>query len=403
MPVVELNRKPGESELTYINRLGTAKYQGLIDMTWQELAGIFNKNLRDSGVEWDESTYRKKYASIKKIEEEFGTGKTDSEETADLKALKVEIEKEKVKLRDERNEYKRLIREQARRESYQEQFVRAIEQAASKYPLKSWYTLRKPTPTCGDTDMIIPLTDIHAGIVSKNYWNDYNTDVLEDRLHHYFDRIVEIKERHGCSGAYVVGSEFLSGLIHPALRIENNQDLIDQFLTVMDNLCGFLIRLSEEFEFVNFYVAPGNHSRITANKDHSVAHENFDNLIIPFVSAKLQNFKNIHCFTNDIEQSMAMFTVRNQSVVAIHGDKDSPDKVVNNLWNMYHAKVDIVLLGHRHTNAMETVCDVKVVQSGCLSGTDLYAIDIRKANRPEQAIMIINDREGLDCIYDVKF
>ena len=66
-------------------------------------------------------------------------------------------------------------------------------------------------------------------------------------------------------------------------------------------------------------------------------------------------------------------------------------------------KPNIILTGHRHTNALMTDYDTKVVQSGCLSGSDQYCVDKRLKNRPEQALCVISENEGLDCIYDIKF
>ena len=43
---------------------------------------------------------------------------------------------------------------------------------------------------------------------------------------------------------------------------------------------------------------------------------------------------------------------------------------------------------------------MKVIQSGCISGSDSYATSIRKVNDPEQTVSVIND-DGLDCIYDI--
>ena len=94
MSVIDISRKKGETELGYIKRLGEAKDAGLLDMTWQELAGVFNKNLREPGVEWNESTYRKKFAALRDYSEEFGTAnKSDADE---LISIKRELEKEKV-------------------------------------------------------------------------------------------------------------------------------------------------------------------------------------------------------------------------------------------------------------------------------------------------------------------
>ena len=47
-------------------------------------------------------------------------------ELEEIKRERRELEKEKVKVRDERNEYRRLIREQARRESFLDLVGRVI-------------------------------------------------------------------------------------------------------------------------------------------------------------------------------------------------------------------------------------------------------------------------------------
>lgn len=397
----ELNKKPDESELAYILRIGSAKAAGLLDMTWAELSNIFNKNLREPGQEYNESTYRKKFASIRQFSDEF---KNNTNESNELIELRRELEKEKVKLRDERNEYKKLIREEARKESYQEQFIRSIEDTAKKYSLEyDKHAVRNIVNSDISSSMIVPLYDLHAGIEIKNLWNSYDEDVLKYRLDHYLDRVFEIQERHSCSDVYVCCSEVLSGIIHPSLRIQNNQDLIDQFLMVTDYICDFLAQLSYRFNRVNVYVAPGNHSRINPKKDQDIAHENMDNLIIPFLRAKMQNFDNIYCFENGIEQSMAVFPIYNINVCAVHGDKDSFEGVADRINKLLRTRIDLIVTGHRHTNQMRTDGDVKVIQSGCISGSDEYAINNRMRNRPEQAVCVITEREGLDCVYDIKF
>ena len=68
---------------------------------------------------------------------------------------------------------------------------------------------------------------------------------------------------------------------------------------------------------------------------------------------------------------------------------------------MFGIKPDIVLLGHRHTNGLTTVYDTKVIESGCISGTDNYATSIRKANKPEQTVSVIGSN-GLICLYDIQ-
>lgn len=400
MGFTNLDKMPDESELTYIMRLGMAKENGVIDKTWVELADIFNRNLREPGEEYNESTYRKKFANYKELSNEFNINNSESDKN-DLIELRRELEKEKVKIRDERNEYKKLIREEARKESYKEQFISAIENAARKASLN--YDVNKKDYVDGGCSLIVPLYDLHAGIEIKNFWNVYDEDVLKYRLDHYLDRIFEIQNRHGATDVYVCCSETISGLIHPNLRIQNNQDIIDQFLMVTDYICDFLAELSYKFQNVHVYVAPGNHSRINPKKDQDLAHENMDNLLIPFLKAKMQNFENIDCHSNDIEQSMAVFPVYHINVCAIHGDKDPFDNAADRINKFLKLGIDLIITGHKHTNQFRTDADVKCVQSGCLSGPDEFAINNRMRNRPEQAVCVITETEGLDCIYDIKF
>lgn len=49
---------------------------------------------------------------------------------------------------------------------------------------------------------------------------------------------------------------------------------------------------------------------------------------------------------------------------------------------------------------MKTVYDTKVIQSGCVSGSDDYAVNIRKINNAEQTVSVITN-DGLLCVYDI--
>lgn len=395
MSVVDLGRRTGESELGYIKRLGEAKDAGLIEMTWQELANVFNKNLRDPGVEWNESTYRKKYAALRDFREEL-----TNDDNEELISLRRELEKEKVKLRDERTEYKRLIREEARKESYQEQFIRAIEEAAGKHPLeydedKNRMIIR------GNATIVAPLTDIHVGIQISNFWNEYNEDILRQMLNYYLDYIRDIAVRHGAEDVVVLASELVSGLIHPTIRLQNNQDLIDQFLTVTDYICDFLGVLSQRFNTVKFYVAPGNHGRINPKKDEGLAHENMDELVVPFVKSKLQNYKNVYCYSNEIDPGIVTTTIDGLKLVFVHGDKDDMNNVTKNMTRILGYIPDIIVMGHRHFNAYTTENTTKIIQSGSFMGPDEYSISKRLVGRPEQTVLVINNN-GLECIYDMR-
>lgn len=400
---MNLHKLENENLEQYIWRLGTAKDDGTIDMGWDELADIINKEIGNEDMPYTSSAFRKPYQQAKKF---YDAGVFDSikdeKHLAELQLKKQELVKQQVKTRDERNELNRILREEARKESYKDQILRSIAEYNCK-PLdyddaKSFAGILKT-----DNDLVCTFFDVHTGLNVDNHFNTFNEDVLRNRMNRYLDKIFEVQLRHGSENAYVILSELVSGIIHLGLRIENNQNLIEQFLTVTNYLSEFLAELSYRFMNVNVYVTPGNHSRVQAKKEDNMRGENMDLLAIPYLSAKLQNFNNINFYENTIDSSIAMFNVRGQKVFAVHGDKDAPNTMVQKLTMYTSIKPDIIYCGHRHTNAMVTSYDTKVIQAGCLSGGgDEYCMDKRLRNKAEQIISVITD-EGLDCVYDVKF
>lgn len=364
--------------------------------TWADVANILNEL---TGNEYTESKYRKQFQIFQKMlaanQSKFADNNAQLEE---INEARRQLEIEKIQMRDERNEYKRLLREQARKESYKDQIIRTIQEYQEK-PLN--YDVHKQFNNIeSDNDLICSFTDVHTGIKISNFVNEFNEDILKNRIRQYLDKILEVQYRHNSENCYIILSELLSGVIHSTLRIENNQNLIEQFLTIMDYLSQFLTELSYRFNTVHIFVVEGNHSRIIANKDDSLTGENMDMLAIPFLSAKLQNFNNIIFHNNNIETSIATFKVRNSIIAASHGDKDNPDNVVQKFTMFLGMRPDIIYLGHRHTNGLTTAYDVKVVQSGAISGSDNYCMDKRMRNRPEQTISVITNK-GLDCLYNV--
>ena len=363
------------------------------------MADILNALL---GTEYTESKFRKQRQIFDKMlsanQSKFAD--TDSQ-LKEIQIQKQELEKERVKTRDERNELRRIIREEARKESYKDQILRSIVDyhcVPLDYDKDKQFNGTLKT----DNDLIISLTDIHAGLEIDNYFNQFNEDILRKRLNQYLDKIFEVQLTHGSENAIVILSEMVSGIIHNELRIENNQNLIEQFLCVTNYISQFLAELSYHFNQVRVYMCPGNHSRISPKKEDSLKGENIDHLVIPFLEAKLQNFKNIGFGKNMIEESVALFSVRGKTIMASHGDKDTPNDVVQKFTLLFGMRPDIVYLGHRHTNGMSTVYGSVVIQSGCLSGTDNYALDKRLHSKPSQTISVVTAK-GLDCLYNVVF
>ena len=364
--------------------------------TWADVRDILNDIL---GYNYTDSAYRKKFQYFEQILNDNGEIFSDTEnQLEELKDLKREIQKEKIKLSDERTELRRLYREQARRESFIDVVKRAITENVE--PLLEPYHVGGFN--YADNDLIVSLTDIHTGIEIDNAFNKFNESILKKRFNTYLQKILEVRERHNSQNCYVIIGEVVSGIIHNNLRIENNLDLMQIFKLVATLISDFLTELSKYFNHVHVYINEGNHSRISPNKEDSIQGENVDVLVPFYLKARLQLIENIFIHENEVMEEIAMFEVRGNIVMSAHGDNDKVSNVVQKFTMLFDVKPDLVYLGHRHTNAMETVYDTKVIQSGCLSGTDDYALSKRLRNKPEQTISVITEN-GLECLYDIKF
>lgn len=370
-----------------------------LDIDWGEISEKYNLGWHGDvirkasqvpliGGSFIKEYYEQKYAQNNIQDDDVYLGK--------LEEKKREIQKEIIKLRDERTNYNKLIRTEARKESYVDMVKRIIGENVE--PMEFVINDKSFDGNC---DLLCHMTDIHTGIQIDNWFNTFNQDILKHRLEKYISDIINIKEVHNAENCYLVIGEIISGLIHTNLRLQNNMDLIEQFKYISELISVMLSKLSNDFDNVYVYITPGNHSRLVAKKEDSLDGENMDYLLPFYLKARMQNIKNVHICDNDIDPEIAIFSIRGNKIFSSHGHKDSPSNVVQNFTLMYGVKPDIVLLGHRHTNGMSTVYNCKVIQSGCVSGTDEYANSIRKTNKPEQTVSVINDK-GLLCLYDIQ-
>lgn len=222
---VELQQN--ETENQYLWRLGEAKSIGLIDMTWDKIALLINKAFYTDELDFKtESVYRKSYAIAKKFKDTVFDMVNSSGADSDIDNKIRELQKERKKLSDARVDYNKLIRQEARKESYADMVKEII--CKNVLPI-SLDVDRECSFRIGNNDLLVHLTDIHTGVEISSWCNEFNEDVLRNRIEYYTRKIIEIKEHHKSESCYIVIGEILSGIIHNNLRLQNNMDLMEQF------------------------------------------------------------------------------------------------------------------------------------------------------------------------------
>ena len=401
-----LHKLEHENDEQFIWRVCQAKDSGMIDLGWTEIADLLNKELKSDVSEYlNEAAYRKPYQQAKRFYESgVFNSLSEDEYLKELQDTKHEIRKEKQKLFDERTSLNKILREQGRIESMYDTVKRALDeyepvQFRFDYVQKPWHE--------SDNDLIIHLTDVHCGMNITSPFNTFNVDVLQGRLVKYLNEIYDIQKRYNSENAYVIlGGDMIHGLIHMNARIEAKENVVEQIMLVSDLVGNFIYELSKVFNRVEVHTTAGNHSRVTVNKEETARGENFD-LLIPYVCKKeLANVGNVSFVDNVIDCDIATFSVRGHMIYATHGDKDTPKNVVYHM-TQFARKAglplpDICYLGHRHTNGLTTVDDVKVIESGCVDGMDSFAINGRYIGSPEQTVTVVTEASRIKALCDIQ-
>lgn len=400
-----LRRLDGETENQTLWRIGKAKADGLLgDMTWVEIAEFFNKEFREDETQYyDSSAYRKRYKNFSDAYDElFSQENFSNEEMITIAEHKRELEKAKIKLRDERIDYQKSLREDARRES----FIELVERAMAKNVESFDYKPSRVSYNLDSDDMVVCLSDLHAGIEVQNWWNTYDTRILRKRLHKYLDEIYEIQGIHQCRVCHLVlGGDNISGLIHTNLRLQNNENVVEQLKIAVTYIAEFIDALQSRFDEIRVHSVAGNHSRINPNKDDHLRGEELDDMIPFCLSLQFVNNDKVHICegcAEKIDSTISAFvTTGGKRFYIVHGDKDAPSTVVKNLTLMSGTKPDGIIMGHRHHNALDTEHNVKIVQCGCVVGTDDYCVDKRISGEPEQCVFITSEHRTVKCLYDI--
>lgn len=395
---------PNETEDQCLWRIGKAKDAGTLCENWPEIAAFMNKTFRDDETQYyDSSAYRKKYRNfVTAYEGIFSKERFTDEEMLTIEEQKRELEKAKIKLRDERLDYQKTVREEARKESLVELVRRVFVDTVVPFDYSPNYTLHKTS----NDEMVICLSDLHAGIVCDNYWNQFNTNILKERLHRYLDEIRDIQNTHLCRKCYLVlGGDNVSGLIHSNLRLQNNENVIKQLKIASEYIGNFVRALvnMETFEEIEVRSVAGNHSRLSQNKEEHLKGEELDELIPFYLNLMFANIDMVKIYEDSpIDSTINSFTTSgNKLFYIVHGDKDSVNKVVSDLTLMVGKKPDGIIMGHRHHNALDSAHNVKVIQCGCVVGTDTHCVDHRISGEPEQCVFITNNKRTVRCLYDI--
>lgn len=352
---------------------------------------------KESGTVYDESKWRKDFAQYSKWKNYIADKDLDQEILDKYETIRIESEKEKIRNQDQKREYKKLIRNQARFEKIKDDVFRAILQLEKKKPL-----LPSPsyTEASENKEGLALWSDWHFGMEIDNFSNKFNKEIFNSRVRELLNKTIEYGKLHNISTLHVANlGDLIGGLIHVSTRVQANEDVVEQTKYVSETLAELLAALANAFPKVKFYNIAGNHGRTQANKNDVGIKENFEYLIPWFLEARLSGFNNIDIVNE--QDGFIIGKIANEDVVFVHGHYDRPDQSVTKIPQLTGIIPSFIFSGHIHHHFEKEYGRTTCVVNGSLVGNDDYAMQGRFGSKPSQKFIVFGD-EGLECTYPIR-
>lgn len=369
------------------------KRQGKLEMSWEYL-NAFN------GKPFANGEALRCWAKRLLKEEGFLPSREDKldekvkDKLSEIELQTINLQKERVKLRDLKTKLNKTIRDIAREENICDLISKEVQELVKYKPL---YAIESTASKVEKTG-IVQLSDWHYSLVANNFHNTYNKDVFHRRINQLVKKIIELGYFHEIEELVVLlQGDYFSSSIHEILRVQNEEDLITQIMTTSEVLAEILTELSLHFK-LRVSIVTDNHSRVTANKKESLKMENYIRITEWYLKTSLKSNKNINIIENKLGCEISMFDIYDFKCCSVHGHQDTFNNIVQKLSVFIREIFDFIFTSHNHHLHLEEVCMTTVLSNGGLAGVDEFSTDLRMASKPMQLFSIIDKVNGLEHI-----
>lgn len=405
---MQLDRLHNESDIAYHKRLifGKLDDKSLADVDFAELArAVYGKDYSS------DTARRMMYGSYRTLQI-LGSDIGPKDGVGFVGSQILRLQKEQQQVRDQRRELNNDVRVEARREHLESALIaaandlhntvgRAFDNRASDGPYSD-ICVYDPS----ESEAVLVLSDWHYGMKTDNVFNYYDTSVCKDRVGDIVQGTVDRIVRHGCKKLHVVIlGDLIHGGIHCTARVASEELVCDQLMQVSEILAQAIEVLSRYVEELFVYTTYGNHARTIQNKKDSVHRDNMERLIPWWIDLRLASCENVSIVPDDGTEFLFL-NVCGHEICASHGDLDSvrtsPRLLPTLFQKVYGKDVEYILIGDKHHRESFSEVGVTAMICGSLCGTDDYANEKRLYSNPEQLLLIVNEKDGVDAEYRLK-
>lgn len=403
--MINVNKETTESDLQYIWRICSAKDSGVLDCTWNEVGKILNKNLFPNEEDnWlTESAYRKKFQYGKALYEQVFSKMKSNEYQKEIAFSKRELEKERIKLRTEKLEYTRWLREEARDELITEKICDAI---ANLTPMNIPQYIE---PKHSIRAYALVFGDEHYGAEFElkglfgDILNVYSPEIFEQRMWDLLNQTIEIikKEDIDTLNVFSMG-DFSDGCLRVSQLMKLRYGVIDGTIKYADFITNWLNELTKHVR-VKYQSTNGNHTelRMLGQPKGTFVEDNMGKIVSEFIKTRLKdnpNFTYIENPTGYIYAQLACHTV-----LGIHGEVKNMGNAIKEFSKIYNVPIDYLIAGHLHHSKVEEVgVNSEVINVGSIVGADPYSLSLNKISNASAKLLVFEQTKGKICEYTLK-
>lgn len=392
-----------ENEEQFIWRLGQAKDSGELDMSWDEIASIINKELGNEDKPFSEAAFRKPYQQAKKFFEAGVFNKLSEDQyIKELQLQKDAVYKEKRKLYDQRREYNKNLISDARSEHLMDELILAANKLNDTKPLifdEKWF------PTNTNKEAVMFWSDWHYGMTTDNLWNTYDTEICRHRVKKFIEISKEYIELNKIDVLHIVVlGDMAHGAIHSTCRVQSEENVCDQLMNVSELMAEAINELSNVVNHVTVHSCYGNHMRTIQDKKESIHSDNMEKIIPWWLKQRLKDNSKIDIICSEYKE-FTKLNVLGYNICCIHGDLDSFKNIgvtVNTIFSRkFGETIDYTISGDKHHLEEFEQFDIESILIRSLCGTDDYANNKRLYSKAGQTLMIFNDVYGRESTYHI--
>ena len=318
----------------------------------------------------------------------------------DFYELKEELEKEKRKIKQEKNELNQLYRDKARNEIFKDRIIEAIDNLPSFEinTVKNLYYEKEIGRSA-----LLCLSDFHAGseYEIKGLYNEivnkYNFEIMQARMISIISQINKDNIMFDDMTVVILGDCF-ENILRLSSLTKIKEPVVDTVIKFSEFLSNWLVELSKIVHVpINVVTVGGNHdiNRLLGGKPQ-LEEENLTKIVAEFLKLRLKDFKNI---TVDDYTDVAIKTIRKNNIMFQHGEDKDIEVTMNYFENLYNITVDAIICGHLHRPESKSVGitdvgDKTILRVGSICGVDPYAKKVRCAARPSCYFALYDEDNG---------